>query len=322
MLNISRAGRGTGPIRNRRITAAVTSIGGMELLSNADGNRDLNLEFTGFFTDWIRSCRSTPVQGLDQFTTRYVVNGVTQSYDIFLYEHKGRRLRTAIGDYPYVRLSVDDWAHLEDDEIRENDAVTLSCPFYADGGVPQNYTKILDRCAELGVPVFVDAAYFGTCTGTAYDFSHPAIEMLSFSLSKPFCIQSYRAGMLMMKRTLPYLEEIQTAARYFNRVGAYVGLKLMRQFSADFIPETYGVAYKNVCRELDVLSTHCLMIGGVKHQDSRFDSILRDDRFEEVALPEGQHRRVCVSNYLSDRDSLGRRVARAAVRRVRTLLPT
>lgn len=321
MLNISRAVRGTGPIRNRRITAAATSIGGMDVLRYADGNRDLNLEFNGFFTEWIRSCRSTPVQGLDQFTTRYFVNGVTQSYDIFLYEHKGRRFRTAIGEYPYVRLSVDNWAFLEDDEIRENDAVTLSCPFYAHGGVPQHYASILDKCAELGVPVFVDAAYFGTCRGTSYDFSHPAIEMLSFSLSKPFCIQSYRAGMLMMKRTLPYFEEIQTAARYFNRVGAYVGLRLMHDFSADFIPETYGAAYDNVCQELDLLPTNCMMIANLKHEDKRFDPILVDDRFEDVALPEGQYRRVCISDYLSDRASLVRRVARAAKRRVRTLLP-
>lgn len=320
MTDISRAGRGTGPIQNLRIAEAYASIGGRELVRNADGNRDLNLEFTAYFTDWIRACRSTPVLGLDQFTTRYFANGVTQSYDIFFYEHKGRRFRTAIGEYPYVRLSVDNWAFLEDDEIREGDAVALSCPFYAHGGVPHGYQELLDRCRELGVPVFVDAAYFGTCEGVTYDFSHPAIEMLSFSLSKPFCIQSYRAGLLLIKRKLPYLEEIQMAARYYNRVGAYVGLKLMRRFSADFIPETYRGAYRTVCRELDLLPSHCMMIGNVKHGDRRFDEILRDDRFEDVELPEGLHHRVCVSAYLSDEASLGRRVARAAVNRARERL--
>jgi hypothetical protein len=162
MVDISRAGRGTGPIQNLKVAAVVKSVTGLELARYADGNRDLNLEFAAELVAWVRACVSTPVLGLDQFTTRYVVNGVTQSYDIFFYEHKGRRFRTQIGDYPYVRLSVDDWAHIEDDEIRENDAVVLTCPFYGDGGVPRNYATLLDRCQQLGVPVMIDAAYFGT----------------------------------------------------------------------------------------------------------------------------------------------------------------
>jgi hypothetical protein len=123
-----------------------------------------------------------------------------------------------------------------------------------------------------------------------------------------------------MKRTLPYLEEIQTQARYYNRVGAYVGLRLLRRFSADFIAETYGAAYADVCRELDVMPTHCMMIASVKHEDRRFDKVLRDDRFEDVTLPDGAYRRVCVSGYLSDEGSRARRAARAAVHLVRARL--
>lgn len=313
-MDISRAGRGTGPISNRRIVEELKAITGKELLA-AEGNRNLNDDFTAELASWVSACKSAPVRGLDQFTTRYFVNGVTQTYDIFFYEHKGRRFRTLKGEYPYVRLSVPDWAHIEDDEIRENDAVAMTCPFYGDGGVPRHYLQLLDRCAELGVPVMIDAAYYGTCYGVSFDFSHPAIEMLSFSLSKPMGIQSYRAGALFMKRTLPYLEEIQTAARYFNRIGAHVGLKLMRLFSADFLPNTYRVKHAKACRELAVMPSHCLMLANLRDEDRRFDEVLRDDRFEELVLPAGVFRRICVSDYLSDQGSPIRRLARMALGR-------
>jgi hypothetical protein len=310
MLDISRAARGTGPIPDRQVLSVVQSTGMKEVLEHGDWNPHLRDEFLATYVDWLRSCKATPVVGLDQFSERYFVNGVTQTYDIFFYEHKARRFRTLKGEYPYVRLSVDNWAHLEDDELRKDDALALSYPFYADGGVPRNYRQLLDRCQELGVPVLIDAAYFGTCYGVAFDYSHPAIEMVSFSLSKPFCAQSFRIGILFAKRKLGYLEEIQVEARYYNRVGAYMGLKLMREFPPDFMPDKYRDAHHRICRELGVMPTHCLMLANIADDDRRFDQILEDRRFEPLVLPEGARRRVCVSAYLRDPGSPLRRAAK------------
>jgi hypothetical protein len=281
-----------------------------EVLKGGDWNPQLLEQFLSTYVDWLRACRSTPVVGLDQFSQRYFVNGVTQSYDIFFYEHKARRFRTLKGEYPYVRLSVDRWAHLEDDELRKDDALALSYPFYSDGGVPRNYRQLLDRCQELGVPVLIDAAYFGTCYGVSFDYSHPAIEMVSFSLSKPFCAQSFRIGMLFAKRKLGYLEEIQVQARYYNRVGAYVGLRLMQEFTPDFLPDNYRDAHQRVCRELGVMPSHCLMLANLRDDDRRFDQVLEDPRFEPLVLPEGARRRVCISAYLTNPGSPLRRAAK------------
>ncbi|AKF11629.1 hypothetical protein DB32_008778 [Sandaracinus amylolyticus] len=307
--DLSRAGRGTGPIVDRRIARAVDSISMKRLLEQA-APRSLREEFLSTYAEWIRACRATPVTGLDAFSARYFVNGVTQAYDIFFYEHKDRRFRTLQGEYPYVRLSVPDWAHVEADELRPNDALVMSTPFYADGSVPPGYRALLDRCSELGVPVMIDAAYFGTCHGTRFDYGHPAIEMVSFSLSKAFAVQSFRIGILFSKRTLPYLEEIQTQASYYNRVGAYVGLTLMRQFSADFMPSAYRDAQRRVCAQLDVIPSRCVMLANLHDDDRRFDTILEDPRFEKPVLPPGVRRRVCISAYLGAAGSYLRRLAR------------
>jgi hypothetical protein len=313
--DISRAGRGTAPVRDHQILSVVKEITCKEIMIHGDSNRNLNEDFVAYYLDWLSKCTVAPVSGLEQFNVRYFVNGVTQAYDIFFYEHKGRRFRTPKGEYPYVRLSVDRWAFLEDDEVREGDAVAISAPFYAEGGVPQNFSAILDRCLELKIPVFIDAAYYGTCYGVSFDYSHPAIEMIGFSLSKPFGIESYRAGMLLTKRTFRHLEEIQTAARYFNRVGAYVGLKLMKHFDANYMPLTYQRRHRDVCYQLGVLPSNSIMLGNVREDDERFDEILADDRFEPTTLPEGQLRRVCVSDYVSEFDPPPKKIIKRALGR-------
>ena len=308
MLDISRVGRGTGPVANNRIFSALKAISTKDIMTGGDGNWNLREDFFSCYFDWIRGSTVSPVEGLDKFSVRYFVNGVTEAYDIFFAQNKGRRFRVFKGEYPYVQLSVPDWVYIEDDDIKAGDAVAFTTPFYLDGGVPRNFEALLDRCRDLGVPVFVDAAYFGTCYGVSFDYSHPAISMLGFSLSKTYSIQSYRAGMLLMREKLGNFEEIQVASGYFNRVGAFVGLSLMQKFSADFMPLTYRMAQRDVAYRLGLLPSHSIMLANVRDDDRRFDEILADDRFEKVTLPHGVLRRACISAYLSDGDPLPKKV--------------
>jgi hypothetical protein len=287
-------------VLSRKVDALKKSISMLDVLSGGDWSPHIREEYIDCYKSWIRGGKAAPVAGLGNFPVAYFVNGVTQAYDLFFWRHKGRRFRTLAGEYPYTRLAVERWLSLEDDEIRESDAVVLSCPFYGDGGPPRDYDAILDDCARRGVPVMIDAAYFGTCYGTKLDYSHPAIEMVGFSLSKAFSAQSFRIGLLLSKTELKCLEEIQVQATYFNRIGAYVGIRLMREFSADFIPETYRGAQQSACRALGVQPTHCIMLANLEDDDPRFDHIIADDRFEEKRLPAGVKRRICISRYLSD----------------------
>lgn len=300
MIDISQVSRGTCPVSNNKVFAELKSISMREILREGQGNPRLKEDFFTAYTQWLKACTVAPVSGLDQFPHVYFVNGVTQSYDIFFLEYKERRFRVAKGDYPYIRLSVNNWCYLEEDDLREQDVVVLSCPFYENGRVPRNLPQILDRCLELDIPVMLDAAYYGTCYEVEFDYSHPAIELVGFSLSKPFSVQSYRIGIQFSKKPLNYLDELQNQARYFNQVGAYIGLKLLQKFPADFIPKTYRQAQHDRCQQLDLLPTNCIMLANVKPDDHRFDQILEDHRFEPVVLPEGAYRRVCISPYLSD----------------------
>lgn len=314
-LCVSQAGRGTSPVFDRRIFSFARQFGMHDMFNEAESDPRLLERYLDAYVGWLEACAMAPVSGLQSFGTRYYVNGVTQAYDLFFSEHRERRFRVLRDEYPYVRLSVPRWLHVEDAPLQAGDALVLSCPYYATGGVPRDFGKLLNHAQELEVPVFVDAAYFGTCYDVRFDFSHPAIEMVGFSLSKPFSLQSCRVGLLLSRRKLGCLEEIQVAARYFNRFGAHIGLKMMSRFSADFLPSQHSMAHREVCERLGVLPASSIMLGSVPKGDSRFDEILADDRFGEVELPPGVLRRVCVSGYLGYHGSPLRLAARRALGR-------
>jgi hypothetical protein len=197
--SLSLARRGSAPVQNRRVASFVLGITAKEIMAKGDGNPRLRQDFAAASIDWLGRSTAATLSGLDNYPVRYFVNGVTQGYDLFFYEHKECRFRTYGGEYRYTRLAVQNWLPLEEDDIRAGDALTITLPFYINGAAPPDLSTVLDRCADLSVPVFIDAAYFGTVYDTQLDYSHPAIEMVGVSLSKTFSIQSYRVGLLLTK---------------------------------------------------------------------------------------------------------------------------
>lgn len=315
--DLSRCRRGTSPVANWKTHQVVRSIETKEFLWFAEGNPKIREEFIRTYRRWITDSSSFVALGIGAFEAPYYANGVTEGYDIFFREHAGRRFRVFKGEYPYTALSVSNWTYIEEDEIRPGDAVLMSVPFYAHGGVPQGAEEVLKSCAELDVPVFIDAAYFGTCYRQSFDYGHPAIEMVGFSLSKAFNVQSFRIGLLLARKSLPYLEEIQVAANYFNKVGAYVGLKLMESFSADYMPEAYRRRHQMACYRLGLLPSSCIMLGNLRAEDDRFDTLLEDHRFEAQVLPPHTPRRVCISGYISDPSPTSKRILKRALSEAR-----
>jgi hypothetical protein len=315
--NLTRCTRDTGPVTNWRVHQVVRTITMTEILWKTEGDPDILRDFTCGYRDWILGSSAFGARGLKRFDQLYYTNGVTQGYDIFLREYAGRRFRVFKGEYPYTALSGGEWAYVEDEQIHPNDAVVMSVPFYATGRPPHEAEEVLETCAALGVPVFVDAAYFGTCYGASFDYGHPAISMVGFSLSKAFAIQSFRVGLLLSRVRFPCLDEIQVYANYFNKVGAYVGMHLMDAFSADYMPNTYRLRHQEACYALGLVPSGCIMLGNVREDDDRFDDLLRDDRFAPVDLPPHTPRRVGISDYISDRAP----PLKKAIRRVVGLRP-
>jgi hypothetical protein len=217
------------------------------------------------YAKWIDQTTLNTVTGLDQFPHLCYSNGTTEAFDKFYMKHRTRRFRCFRGEYMYHRLTWrnnwPDWFWLDDDCLAENDAVVVSLPFSDTGGEHHLHQALLEGCDRLGIPVLVDCAYFGICQGIDFDFNHPCIEEIVFSLSKTFPVAHARIGMRLTRTDNDDSLFVSNKSNYTNRIGAYIGSCMLSKFSPDYVPLKYKNAQIELCKHLKVTPSNTVLFG-------------------------------------------------------------
>ena len=231
---------------------------------------DCRLEYLDTYKLYLDNMRLSTVIGLERFRQHHLINGTTQTFDETYYRYAYRRLRMYRGEYAYHMRIVKDWQFIEDGPIESGDYVIVSVPHATTGDVPQGFYAMLDRCAELNVPVIVDCAYIGTCVDVQLSVDHPAIESVSFSLTKGTGTGHIRSGIRFsnIDDDMPICQQ----NRYNHTIlgAAKVGIWFMQNLkSPDFIPEKYRQSQLDVCAEVGITPTKCMHIalGGPEWSD-------------------------------------------------------
>lgn len=239
------------------------------------------LEYLKAIQHWIESSKLNRIQGLERFTQRHLINGVTQTFDDAYFRHRHRRLRFLRGEYAYHRRVFENHLFLEEAPLDRGDFVIISAPFCSTGCVPEGFASILDQAKQLEVPVIVDCAYFGTCHGLDLDLRHPAIESVSFSLTKGLGLGEIRSGIRFSD--IDNESPICQQNKYDHTVlgAAKIGLYMMSLFSPDYIPTRFLESQSQVCDELGILPTPCmhLALGG-----DDWDHFKIDGRYNRLGI--------------------------------------
>ena len=221
--------------------------------------------FCKTYIEWIRSGTLNTVSGLENFPYAVYSNGTTEAFDKFYMKNNKRRFRCFRGEYVYHqiawRTSWPDWKFLEEEPLEHNDAVVISLPFSDTGNEHVQMQDVLQTCTDLKIPVLIDCVYFGVCSNINFDFNHACITDITFSLSKAFPLAYARVGMRLTKvdddDTLLMLHKIE----YTNRIGASFGVKLMEQYSPDFIVNKYKQKQLDLCDTLGIVPSNTVLFG-------------------------------------------------------------
>lgn len=223
--------------------------------------------------NWIQSSQVNRVSGLERFQRADLINGTTQTFDDAYFRHRTRRLRFFRGEYAYHRRVFLNWKFLEDEPLGENDFVIISFPFCSTGDKHSGYEDLLKEAERIQVPVIVDCAYFGTCLEMDFDFHSPAIESVSFSLTKGLGLGDIRSGVRFSN--LNEASPIQQHNEFHHTVlaAARIGIYMMEKFSPDHIPNKYRMAQESICKDLEIQPTRCmhLALGGEAWNSFRVD---------------------------------------------------
>jgi hypothetical protein len=246
-------------------------------LADDDVLNDISIQeqYLDRYQIWIRSSRLNELQGLDQFPVAAYANGTSEGFDKFYLKHNRRRFRCFRGEYMYHPASwrnyFPGWKHLDDGPVEANDAVVISMPFSDTGDIHKETLQVLDQCATLSVPVLIDSAFFGICRGIEFNYDHPAITDIAFSLSKSFPVANLRIGMRLTRTDDDDSLLVHNKTNYNNRLGAGVGLELLRRFTPDYNTQTWGSNQLWFCKQLGIRPSKSVIFGLAGPEYSKYN---------------------------------------------------
>jgi hypothetical protein len=248
---------------------------------------DLVSRYCLAYKDWILSTKLNSIQGLEKFDHIAYSNGTTESFDKFRLRHKEKTLKVLKDEYLYHQLYLGATAINDISELKKGDAFVMSAPFAKTGEIYPLSETILDTCDSLEIPVLIDSAFFGFCGNLSFNYDHPCIEDVAFSLSKIFSsVSLFRIGIRFSKISNDSLADFSKEG-YVNRFGAGVGIELLKQYGPDHLFETYRKTQLDFCERLDLYPSNTVVFGiDVKNQYGM------NPRFDEKS-------RFCFSKYLA-----------------------
>ena len=210
--------------------------------------------FKDRYVAWLKAHDLNSFRGLDAFKRVDVIHGVTQFIDD-LYMRTEGKLMVLEGDYKYHWRLNNDIVYTSLEKLfYEDRELLISVPFPKVGDVHPDMKMILDECAELDIPVHIDAAWCSACRDIDFDFNHPAIQTIGFSLSKGG-LGGNRIG-VRLSRIKP--EGAITIMNDFNmnpQSLMALGIAFMDKFGTEYFWKKYGEAYTQVCKDFNLTPT-------------------------------------------------------------------
>ena len=233
------------------------------------------------------------INGIEKFNSLSYCNGTTEAFDKFYHKHMHRKLRFLRGEYFYHQIMAKRFfkqsSYIDDDVlISENDVVVMSVPFSDTGGVPANYTKIMEACDALNVPVLLDMAYISLAKGLEINVNYKCIDTITTSLSKVFPVAHWRIGMRMQRENIDDTLDAYEMNSYLNTHAVNVGHQLIKQYPADYSYNKFQQQQLSFCKMLDVDLSDCFIFG-----------IDYDNKYPEYSRG-GSSNRLCFANHFKN----------------------
>lgn len=232
----------------------------LESLSTENYFRDptkLREDFLREFDSWIHGSRLNKVSGLECFPHRDFIIGVTHSLDD-LHVAFGHQLVVMEREYAYHRRMRPGILERSLETLSSGDVLVFGVPSSWHGDLHPQTQEILDRCHQLSIPVHIDSAWYGCLRDFVFDYSHPAIQSVSFSLSKGLGLGSHRTGVRYSRLRHPGPVTIINDFNMCIVSVMWYGIHFMQKFGSDYIQYRYGDAYSYVCRELGLRPTKAI----------------------------------------------------------------
>lgn len=228
--------------------------------------KDLKEEFYSEFHRWLIGGNLNKISGLDSFHYRDYIVGVTQYLDD-LHITQGSRLVCLEKEYLYHKRMKPDFSYRKVEELKRGDVLILGAPFCFYGDLHPRTNEILDLCLRLDIPVHIDAAWFGCMRDFVFNYDHPAVQSVAFSLSKGLGLGSHRVGVRYsrFRHAGPVTIMNDFGMEVVSTIQA--GMIFIKKFGSDYLQGRYFGAYNLTCEKYKLKPTKAIHVALKKEPD-------------------------------------------------------
>lgn len=220
-------------------------------------NENLFEDFKSEFTNWLGNHKLNNYSGYEKFTFKDVCVGCTQFIDDIYQRCGNNNVQILVNDYKYhIRLNPD-LQFVTPDTLDPSKELIIAMPFPFYGDVHPEMDKILDSCAEMDIPVHIDAAWLSCCRDITFNFDHPAIHT--------FCVSLSKGGLGGNRIALRFARNRPTGAitimNDFNmncQSLVHMGILYMREFGPEYFWNKYESEYYQVCNDFGLEPTKAI----------------------------------------------------------------
>ena len=214
-------------------------------------------EFLSAFDYWIANGVNN-LSNLHLYTKEVCV-GTTHFIDNLIMQYGLDNIQILEHDYFYYsRLNPKkQWAEVG--RLDPNQPLLIAMPFPGYGDVHPLMQDILRECLDKNIAIHIDACWMSSAHNITFDFSHPCIHSVGFSLSKGLDLGWNRIGVRYTKQ-INSTDSITIANQFctINQVDISIGYLYMQEFSQNYLWQRYGNTYNKICQQLLLRPTKCI----------------------------------------------------------------
>jgi hypothetical protein len=207
----------------------------------------------------ILSSKLNNLKNLELFTNIDVCLGCTQYIDNLYLYHGVNKLQILSGEYRYHQRLYPSVHIVDNTDILKNRDIIISLPF-VNGNKHTKMNDILDKCFENGSKLHIDCAWITASKNIDFDFSHPSIESIGFSLSKGFGLGWNRIGIrLQRNRTIDSIK-IMNDHQMIPTMLICIANHFIDNLEIDHLWNEHSNRYDKICTDFNLKPTSSIHV--------------------------------------------------------------
>ena len=240
----------------------------LNLRTNWYENRHHEYNKDSFITiaeKWFKSSSLNEISGWDKFPYIDVIIGCTNYIESFVIKYGWDNFQVLPDEYSYYSLMGKQYTW--PGQLVPNKPLILSLPNFKYGDIRPEWDDLLKECLEKNIDIHIDFAWMTVAKNIYIDVGHPCIKSFAMSLSK-YNMQWNRIGLRWTRQRT--MDSITIMNHYYEDVNSGLmncGLYVMKNLPRDYIWNTYGDQYDNLCETYGLIKTKLAHAVGIPNDN-------------------------------------------------------